>query len=49
MHLSQGSGDVLNGEPQLLQGLEQGVWAGQQDGIHRLNKGLGMRFSLTMH
>ena len=49
MHLSQGSGDVLNGDPQSLQGLEQGVWAGQQDGIHCLNKGLGMTLGVTMH
>ena len=44
MHLSQGSGDILDGECQSLQGLEQAVRAGLQEGIHCLNKGLGMRF-----
>lgn len=49
VHLSQGSGDVLDGDPQSLQGLKQGVWAGLQDGIHGLNQGLETRFSPSAH
>lgn len=49
VHLSQGSSDVLDGDPQLLQGLKQGVWAGLQDGIHSLNQGLETRFSPSVH
>lgn len=49
MHLGQGSGDVLDGELQLLQGLEQGFLAVSLNGLHSLNQGLRMRITLSVH
>lgn len=49
MHLDQGFGHVLDGESQLLQGLEQGVLVVLQNGLHSPNQGLGMRSIFSVH
>lgn len=49
VHLGQGFGHVLDGESQLLQGLEQGVLVVLQKSLHSPNQGLGMRSIFSVH